>query len=73
MTTDKYIFTREQLIKLMYGTIEMLQEYRDKHGKPEDEAESHAVREMLEGLDAERELFEIGEVPYPTLQIMEAV
>lgn len=72
MNADKYSFTRAQLCSLLYGTVEMFQEYLNVHDKSGDEAETHAVTEMLEGIDAERELFQVGEVPYPTLQIIEA-
>ena len=71
MNNDKYTFTAQQLRELLYGTIGMFQEYRDVHGKTEEQAVFHAASEMFDGLDAERELFEVGEVPFPTLQIME--
>ncbi len=48
-----YHFTREQLDKLLSGTIEMMIEYRDNHGHEEDYAADVAVMEMLAGLDAD--------------------
>jgi hypothetical protein len=71
-TTMDYTFTRDQLFRLLGGTIEMFVEYRDVHGKPEqDGADIAAVSEMLEGLDAERELAEAGECK-PTMQVYAA-
>ena len=69
MTTFKYIFTSEQLQELLYGTIQMFQEYRDVHDHTEQASTFAAVRDMFEGLDAERELFEHGEIPCLTLQL----
>jgi hypothetical protein len=53
---DIYIFDRSQMVDLLTGAIEMFQEYRDQHGRTEVQAIPAAVLEMLEGLDAEREL-----------------
>ena|SRR5262245_11804931 len=64
-----YTFTRDQLVRLLGGTIQMFVEYRDVHGKPEqDGADLAAVSEKLEGLDAERELADAGECK-PTMQV----
>ncbi len=64
-----YTFTRDQLYRLLGGTIEMFIEYRDVHGKAEsDDADLAAVSEMLEGLDAERELADVGECT-PIMQV----
>jgi hypothetical protein len=71
MTTDKYTFTAAQLRELLYGTIQMFQEYRDVHDHTEQASTFDAVGEMFEGLDAERELFEHGEIKYLTLQTVE--
>ncbi len=60
MTSD-YRFTREQLSNLLSATIDMHVEYRDVHGYEEADAQILAVGEMLEGLDAERELDAAGE------------
>ena len=69
MTTDKYIFTPDQLRELLYGTIDMLIEYRDQHGHAEESAKFNAVNEMFEGLDAERELLASGDIARLTLQL----
>ncbi len=69
MNTDKYSFTNEQLRELLYGTISMLVEYRDRHGHTEESAKFYAVSEMFEGLDAERELLASGDIARLTLQL----
>ncbi len=69
MTPDKYTFTNEQLRELLYGTIQMFQEYRDVHGRTEEAAKFEAVGEMFEGLDAERELLASGDIARLTLQL----
>lgn len=57
----EYRFTRAQLSKLLFDTIEMLIEWRDHHGHSEESAATGAVHETLDGLDAERELAAAGE------------
>ena len=64
----EYSFTREQLAKLLAGTIEMFQEYRDVHGKSESDAKPAAAQEALEGLDAEHKLWIDGELGKMTSQ-----
>lgn len=56
-----YAFTQTQLHKLLRDTISMFVEYRDEHGKEEDQAEYWAIQEMLDGLKADRELAAAGE------------
>jgi hypothetical protein len=56
-----YHFTRQQLMAVFGGVIDIMIEYRDKHGYMEDTATIKAVREILEGADAEYELFLQGE------------
>lgn len=56
-----YTFTREELRDLLTGTVDMMLEYRDRHGKDEPAATLAAVWESLGGLDAEDELWRIGE------------
>jgi hypothetical protein len=51
-----YRFTREQLVKALDGAIEMFMEFRDQHGHIEETARFLAVDEILDGLDADREL-----------------
>lgn len=63
----QYIFTHEQLQNLLYGTIGMFLEYRDVHGRTEDQAQFCAVDEIFQGLEAEKELVEHLEIK-PTLQ-----
>jgi hypothetical protein len=67
-TNDNYIFTPQQLRELLYGTIQMFQEYRDIHGHTEQASFFDAVNEMFEGLDAERELHAHGEIDRWSLQ-----
>lgn len=57
-----YTFTRAQLDDLLAGTIGMFIEYRDVHGKTEEGAQHAAVLEMLEGLDATKDLVAHGEL-----------
>jgi hypothetical protein len=66
---NNYTFTREQLNNLLSATIDMHIEYRDVHGHQELDAQILAVGEMLEGLDAERELVEAGECK-ATMQVL---
>lgn len=53
---ETYVFTDEQLRRLLYGCIGMFVEYRDVHGRTEDQAQFCAVDEMFQGLDADKEL-----------------
>jgi hypothetical protein len=63
-----YVFSAGQLYNLLDTTLEMFLEYRDQHGKDEDAAKVRAVREMFEGLDAEREMWDNGDVKKLSLQ-----
>ena len=63
----QYAFTSDQLISLMSGTIEMFREYMHAHGYELEQAASAASLEMLEGLDAERELFNRQELTHEQL------
>ncbi len=54
MTT--YHFTQEQLTSLLLATVDMLIEFRDVHGHHEESAKFDAVNEMLDGINADREL-----------------
>ena len=42
--------------KIADGAIEMFLEYRDKHGKTEEEARACAVQEVIEGINAIEEI-----------------
>src|SRR5271165_7004330 len=42
--------------KIADGAIEMFLEYRDKHGKTEEEARACAVQEVMEGISAIEEI-----------------
>lgn len=57
-----YTFTRDQLNHLLGETIGMFIEYRDVHGRDEEHAQIAAVFEMLDGLDATKELVAVGEL-----------
>jgi len=58
----QYAFTGEQLFVLLKETIGMFREYMQAHEYDEERAIGAAVDESLEGLDAERELFDHGEL-----------
>lgn len=62
MSEPTYTFTRQQLGMLLDSAIALFIEYRDTHGRAEDEAVRPAVLEVLEGLDAERELVAAGDL-----------
>lgn len=66
-----YQFTQEQLSDLLFGTVEMFIEYRDTHGHEEESAKFAAVKEMFEGLEAEKELVQEGVMSRATSQIVE--
>jgi hypothetical protein len=51
-----YHFTRAQLIKALDGAIEMFLEYQSQHGYGEMEARGLAADEVIQGLDADKEL-----------------
>jgi hypothetical protein len=72
MGQQSYTFTKVQLNDLLAGTISMFMEYRDMHGKTKENARFAAVNEIFEGLDAERELVEVGEAQ-ATLQVVGVV
>lgn len=57
-----YTFTREQLTRLLNDTIDMFLEYRDQHGRDEENAKLAAVFEMLDGAEATVELVRSGEL-----------
>jgi hypothetical protein len=57
----EYKFTREQLGNLLAGVVDMFIEYRDKHGRTEEEAKFAAIGEMFEGLDTEFEPEQMSE------------
>ena len=66
--SDRYQFTHQQLDRLLNAAIELFIEYRDQHGHDEVEARPLAVSEVLEGLDAESELVDYGDLDGATLQ-----
>lgn len=55
-----YQFTSEQLVRLLGWTINSYQEHIDQHGKDEETAAACAIREVIDGMSAERELIEDG-------------
>lgn len=66
-----YTFTPEQLNCLLLATIKMFVEYRDIHGKPEEDgADLAAIDEMFQGLDGEQEMAEDG-AKAATMQVYE--
>lgn len=56
-----YHFSAEQLDKLLHEVLGLSVEYRDRHGRTEQQAFDCAVRDVLEGLSADRELYLSGE------------
>lgn len=51
-----YTFTDRQLIRMLSETIGAFLAYRDVHGKNKTDARFAAVDEILQGLEADREL-----------------
>lgn len=60
--SDTYTFTREQLYKALCEAVGMAREFEAVHGYDADLADSAGAREVLDGLDAERELIAHGEM-----------
>ena len=56
-----YQFSREQLCKVLADTIEMYLEYVDVHGLDPRRGAMAAIDETIQGLDAEKELENLGE------------
>lgn len=59
---NTYHFTEEQLRNVLAETIDMYEEYQRAYGHSKQSAKFKAEQETIEGLDAEQELSEIGEV-----------
>ena len=57
-----YQFTQEQFCKVIADTLDIYLEYVDVHGHDRVRAAMAAIDEALQGLDAEKELAELGEV-----------
>ena len=57
-----YQFTQEQFCKVLADTIDMYLEYVDVHGRDSVRAAMAAIDETLQGLEAERDLADLGEV-----------
>jgi hypothetical protein len=58
----RYQFTQEQLCKVIADTLDMYLEYVDVHGHDRVRAAMAAIDETVQGLDAEKELADLGEV-----------
>ena len=58
----RYQFTQEQLCKVIADTLDMYLEYVDVRGHDRVRAAMAAIDETLQGLDAEKELGELGGV-----------
>lgn len=56
MAEPTYRFTRTQLTQALDGAIEMYLEFRDKHGQDDANAKLYGTGEILDGIDADREL-----------------
>lgn len=57
-----YQFTQEQFCRVLADTIDMYLEYVDVHGYEPVRAATAAIDEIVQGLDAERELIRLGEM-----------
>lgn len=57
-----YQFSQEQLCKVLADTIERYLEYVDIHGLDPMRGAMAAIDETIQGLDAERQLQNLGEV-----------
>jgi len=60
-----YTFTGDQLARLLEQTIDLYDELQRVHGQDAQLASIGAINEALTGLDAERELYKLGEVKTP--------
>ncbi len=58
----RYQFTQEQLCKVIADTLDMYLEYVDVHGHDRVRAAMVAIDEILQGLDAEKNLADLREV-----------
>ena len=58
----QYTFTDEQLFELLSGIPVLFREYELKHGFTPGQARARAANDTIEGLIAERELFDHGEL-----------
>lgn len=69
MAQRHYTFTQDQLGTLLRGVIELRDEYVRVCGQELDDAVWNAVFDVMDGLDAEQELFAMGEkfIPYQVL------
>lgn len=62
MTKQTYEFTKDQLYNLLTETIKLYQEYVAMRGHNSVSGKQSAALDTIEGLDAERELFDHGEL-----------
>lgn len=51
-----YVLTAQQLDMLLHSTVAMYVEYKECYEHTPESAEYAAVKEMIDGLDADREL-----------------
>ena len=58
-----YYFTQEQMSNLLDATIKMFIEYRDIHGKSEESASFAAQDEIMQGLNADQDLYKQDKQP----------
>lgn len=72
MAEPIYRLTRAQLGQALRGTIEMYLEFRDTHGKDDDQARLYGVGEVLDGLDADQELAASDPTEHLRLQLSDA-
>jgi len=57
----QYHLTGCELANLLNQVIELYQEYRDVHDRPQEGAQFQAVQDTMEGLDEEWDLCKRGE------------
>jgi hypothetical protein len=65
-----FTFIPGQLYKLLMETIDLYNEYVDQHGSESDAAKGQAAGDAIDGLYAEQELIDYGEMsPHSASQI----
>ena len=68
MCTAPYHFTRPQLYRLLQDTIDLYTEQVERYAHDAEHARAAAISELLEGLDAEQDLYADHEISELRLQ-----
>ena len=66
-----YAFTENQLRRLLQDNSILEKEYHQVHGKPKKFSQLAAIQDTIDGLDAERELYDNGDIEKLTMQLEE--